>query len=76
MYDFYEHRLFVYIYNVSFDVCKGMVSGERGVSDMSDMTPVPTDSYGVSYAVVSSFDLFVLHCGVFYINSVYNNFLN
>ena len=53
----------VYIYNVSFDVCKGMVSGERGVSDMSDMTPVPSELYGESYAVVSSFDLlFVLWC--------------
>ena len=53
----------LYIYNVSFDVCKGMVTGERGVIDMSDMTPVPSELYGESYTVVSSFDfLFVLWC--------------
>ena len=41
----------------------GTVSGERGVIDMSDMTPVPSELYGESYTVVSSFDfLFVLWC--------------
>ena len=60
----YTHiHIHIYICNVSFDVCKGMVSGERGVSDMSDMTPVPSELNGESYAVVSSFDLlFVLWC--------------